>query len=319
MLSIRFPEPAGLNRARSRVKSQRPRNVCRLAFWLTPALNCCQSICRIEIHEKYIFLSSLAFLFLTVSTWPAGPGEGRCWNIIHKYLLDNSKTHTGAYILEYVDHQRIHTHIRISQTTHTHFDWKDLLPCDVCLAPTVVRFLDTFEEQNKTQTCQKWNTECVRCFHTRSLTLRYRREPIIVHSSWTIIIHDRRRDQVNMSPLTRWRGAGIYCTRLGSISKVQLSPLTYLAVSQPVSRSPQVGALVQHCEVCLESSPLRRQDVWKYRWLRCKIHHYQSIKYVPVLWNNSTCPQVVLLPCEHNINKKDFEAEGRKIREQCRA
>lgn len=80
--------------------------------------------------------------------------------------------------------------------------------------------------------------------------LCYRWEQITVHFNWTIIIHDRRRDQVNMSSLTRWRGAPIYCTRLGSINKAELgAPL-----SRSFSPSVQMVALVQRREARLSSA-----------------------------------------------------------------
>lgn len=69
--------------------------------------------------------------------------------------------------------------------------------------------LQTSEGRNETEAHQEWNPDArwVRCW-----------KQVAEHFNWTIIIHDRHPDQVNMSSLTRRRGARIYCTRLGSIS-----------------------------------------------------------------------------------------------------
>lgn len=74
-------------------------------------------------------------------------------------------------------------------------------------------------------------------------------EQITVHFNWTIIIHDRHRDQVNMSSLTRWRGARIYCTCLGSINKVELKPPMNLSVSHSLCLSPDGGASAVLCNL----------------------------------------------------------------------
>ncbi len=173
------------------------------------------------------------------------------------------------YIYIYTYIISIHTHTYIYQTKHTHTLQKmqnhvevlKMIFCCVTSLTSQHTWSYTILSRNKIRhklvrnKTQIWSLSGVSSqtliVRAAVLPLGVCWEQITVHFNWTIIIHDRRHDQVNMSPLTHWRGARIYCTCLGSINKVELK-----LQMQSFSLSFQMVALVQYCEACVNSAPV---------------------------------------------------------------